>query len=132
MNEWKKTCVFRFFKDNELNELLSTTAHLQEESDRLESEARKLINENIQIRIEARLLKDKYRFRKKYSFLIRKRRLNFQQLKHQIKYQRKSFSKFERRLRAKYEQPLHRIVSNTTRIKQHCRRIRSMPSESTD
>jgi len=113
-----------------LNELLSTTAHLQQESERLENEARKLINENIQIRIEARLLKDKYRYRKRYSLLIRKKSFNFQQLKYQIKHQRKSFSKFERRLRAKYERPLHRIVS--TNEQQRCRRIRSIPSESVD
>ncbi len=117
-----------------MNELLSTTAHLQQESERLENEARKLINENIQIRIEARLLKDKYRYRKRYSLLIRKKCFNFKQLKHQIKHQRKSFSKFERRLRAKYERPLDRIVSNTTTNEQpqRCRRIRSMPSESVD
>jgi hypothetical protein len=128
----ERNISFVFFEDNELNELLSTTAHLQEESERLESEARKLINENIQIQIEARLLKDKYRSRRKYSLLIRKKRFNFQQLKYQIKHQRKSFSKFERRLRAKYEQPLHHIVSNTTNNERRSRRIRSMPSESVD
>jgi hypothetical protein len=128
----EKKIIFCFIvEDNELNELLLTTAHLQEESERLENEARKLINENIQIQIEARLLKDKYRSRKRFSFLIRKNRWNFRQLKYQIKYQRKSFAKFERRLREKYEQPLHRIVSNT-RKNQRCRRIRSMPSESVD
>jgi hypothetical protein len=118
-----------------LNELLLTTAHLQQESERLENEARKLINENIQIQIEARLLKDKYRYQKRYSLLKRKKCLNFQQIKYQIIHQRKSFFKFERRLRAKYERPLHRIVSNTTKNEQQpqrCRRIRSMPSESVD
>jgi hypothetical protein len=121
-----------YYQDNQLNELLLTTAHLQAESERLEDEARKLINENIQIQIEARLLKDKYRSRKRYSFLTRKNRFNFHQLKHQLKLQRKSFRKFERRLRAKYEQPLHRIVSNPIKNEQRCRRIRSMPSESID
>jgi len=77
-------------------------------------------------------LKDKYRSRKRYSFLTRKKRFNFHQLKQQLKLQRKSFRKFERRLRAKYEQPLHRIVSNPIKNEQRCRRIRSMPSESID
>ena len=120
--------------DDELNELLLTTAHLQAESARLEDEARKLINENIQIQLEARLLKDKYHFRKRYSVLIRKNRFNFRQLKQQLKLQRKNFFKFERRLRAKYEQPLHRIVSTPPRTKNQrtYRRRRSMPSESND
>jgi hypothetical protein len=74
-------------------------------------------------------MKDKYRYRRRYSILIRKKRFNFQQLKRQLKLQRNGFLKFERRLRAKYEQPLHRIVSNG---QQRCRRIRSMPSESVD
>ncbi|CAF1219725.1 unnamed protein product [Adineta ricciae] len=119
---------------DELNELLLTTAHLQAESARLEDEARKLINENIQIQLEARLLKDKSHFRKRYSVLIRKNRFNFRQLKQQIKLQRKNFFKFERRLRAKYEQPLHRIVSTPPRMRNQrtYRRIRSMPSESND
>ncbi|UJR13542.1 hypothetical protein I4U23_000556 [Adineta vaga] len=116
---------------NELNELLLTTAHLQAESARLEDEARKLINENIQIQLEARLLKDKCHFRRRYSVLIRKNCLNFQQLKQQLKIERKNFSKFERRLRAKYEQPLHRIVSKPISNKTY-RRIREMPSESSE
>ncbi|CAF0735579.1 unnamed protein product [Rotaria sp. Silwood1] len=121
---------------NELNELLATTAHLQEESERLEREARKLIDENIQVQIEARLLKEKYRHqRQRQSLSIkRKKRLNFRQLKRQLQRQRQSFLRFERRLRAKYEQPLFQIVSNSTRTVQQrrCRRIRSMPSESID
>ena len=122
---------------SELNELLVTTAHLQEESERLEREARKLIDENIQAQIEARLLKEKYRHqRRRQSLSIKKKkRLNFRRLKRQIQRQRQSFLRFERRLRAKYEQPLHQIVSNstTTTVQQHrCRRIRSIPSESID
>ncbi|CAF2336108.1 unnamed protein product [Rotaria sp. Silwood2] len=122
---------------NELNELLTTTAHLQEESERLEREARKLIDENIQVQIEARLLKEKYRHRQRRRqplSIKRRKRLNFQQLKRQIQHQRRSFLRFERRLRAKYEQPLHQIVSNSTRTVQQprSRRIRSMPSESID
>jgi hypothetical protein len=120
--------------DQELNELLSTTAHLQAESARLEDEARKLIDENIQIQIEARLLKDKYHFRKQYSMLTRKNRLDFRRLKQQLKLQRRNFSRFERRLRAKYEQPFHRIVSSSDRDEHQrpYRRVRSMPSESND
>lgn len=126
--------MFFFSLDDELNELLLTTAHLQAESARLEDEARKLINENIQIQLEARLLKDKSHFRKRYSVLIRKNRFSFRQLKQQLILQRKNFFKFERRLRAKYEQPLHRIVSTPPRTKKQriYRRIRSMPSESND
>lgn len=100
-------------KDNELNGLIQATMYLQEESERLENEARKLVNENIQIQIEARLLEDKYRSRRKYSSLLRKNSLNFRRLKHQIKYQRKNFVQFEQRLRAQYEQPLDKIVIQT-------------------
>ncbi len=117
--------------DNQLNELLETTAFLQEESERLEREARQIINENIQVQIEARLLKEKCRHRRRQTFPIGKKRLNFFQLKQELRHQRRSFLRFERRLRAKYEQPLHEIVSNTTQI-HRCRRIRSMPSESID
>ena len=71
---------------------------------------------------------------------IKKKRLNFSQLKKQIQRQRQSFIRFERRLRAKYEQPLHLIVANQTINQQQqppppqyrCRRIRSIPSESVD
>ncbi|CAF2669123.1 unnamed protein product [Rotaria sp. Silwood2] len=101
-------------QDNKLNELLLTTANLQKESERLENEARKLIYENIQMQIEARLLKDKYYYRRRYAFLIRKKSFNFQQLKKQIRIERNKFFKFERRLREKYEQPLYSIISNTT------------------
>lgn len=125
-----------FFVDNELNDLLLTTAHLQEESERLEREARQLINENIQVQIEARLLKDKYRHRRRHTFSIRgKKRLNFCQLKRQLQRQKQSFFRFERRLRAKYEQSLYQIVSNTAPNSQQqprISRIRSMPSESID
>ena len=119
---------------SELNELLVTTAHLQEESERLEREARKLIDENIQVQIEARLLKEKYRHRRRKPLSIRKKPLNFSQLKRQLQRERQSFLRFERRLRAKYEQPLHQIVSHSTTNQQRrrCRRIRSMPSESID
>lgn len=122
------------FPDNELNDLLATTAHLQQESERLEREARKLIDENIQVQIEARLLKDKYRHGRRQSLSVGKKKLNFRQLKRQLRRQRLSFVRFERRLRAKYEQPLHRIVSNSTATEEprRCRRIRSMPSESVD
>lgn len=126
--------------DNQLNELMATTAHLQEESARLEREARQLIDENIQVQIEARLLKEKYRHRqqqrrcrrrqKKSSWNLVREKLNFQQLKRQLQRQRQSFLRFERRLRAKYEQPFHQIVA--TPSGQRCRRIRSMPSESID
>jgi hypothetical protein len=122
-------------KDDELNELLATTAHLQQESERLECEARKLINENIQVQIEARLLKEKYRHQRPYSLSIKKKRLTFYQLKQQLQRERQSFHRFERRLRAKYEQPLFDIVSNSNKNRQpqhRCRRIRSMPSESID
>jgi hypothetical protein len=122
--------IYLIFKDDELNELLVTTAHLQQESERLEREARKLINENIQVQIEARLLKEKYRHRRGHSLSIRKKKITFCQLKQQLQRQRRSFVRFERRLRAKYEQPLHDIVSKST--KHRCRRIRSMPSESID
>jgi hypothetical protein len=127
--------LFNFkFLDDELNELIVTTAHLQEESERLEREARQLINENIQVQIEARLLKDKYRHQGRHGFSIGKKRINFCQLKKQLQRQRQSFFRFERRLRAKYERSLHQIVSNTTPNQQQrrCRRIRSMPSESID
>ncbi|CAF1157634.1 unnamed protein product [Rotaria magnacalcarata] len=123
---------------SELNELLETTAHLQEESERLEREARKLIDENIQVQIEARLLKERYRHRRRRRrrnpLSIRKKRLNFSQLKQELQRERQSFLRFERRLRAKYEQPLHQIVatSTTTQQPRRCRRIRSMPSESID
>ncbi|CAF4346973.1 unnamed protein product [Adineta steineri] len=119
---------------SELDELLMTTAHLQEESIRLEHEARKLINENMQVQIEARLLKEKYRHRRRHSLPLGTSRLNFRQLKRQIQRQRQSFNRFERRLRAKYEQPLHEIVSNSTTYQQQrrSRRIRSIPSESID
>ncbi len=124
--------LFNFkFLDDELNELIVTTAHLQEESERLEREARQLINENIQVQIEARLLKEKYRHRRQGIFSIGKKRMNFCQLKRQLQRQRQSFLRFERRLHEKYERPLHQIVSNTIQ-KHHCRRIRSMPSESID
>jgi hypothetical protein len=64
----------------------------------------------------------------------RKKRLNFRQLKRQLQRQRQSFLRFERRLFAKYEQPLHQIISNPRRSRQQhrCRRIRSIPSESID
>ncbi len=117
-----------------MHELLVTTAYLQEESDRLEREARQLINENIQVQIEARLLKEKYRHRRRrhrQTFPIGRKRLNFSQLKQELQHERRSFLRFERRLRKKYEQPLRDIVSNTTQY-HHCRRIRSMPSESID
>jgi regulator of replication initiation timing len=131
--------LHRYFslEDNELNELLATTAHLQAESERLEHEARKLIDENIQVQIEARLLKEKYRHRrqkhrqgKKQPLVLIKKKGNFQELKRQLSRQRQSFLRFERRLRAKYEQPLHQIVSPAA--VHRCRRIRSMPSESID
>ena len=120
---------------------MATTAHLQEESARLEREARQLIDENIQVQIEARLLKEKYRHRqqqrrcrrrqrKKSSWTFVSEKLNFRQLKRQLQRQRQSFLRFERRLRAKYEQPFHQIVA--TPPEQRCRRIRSMPSESID
>jgi RNase P/RNase MRP subunit p30 len=57
--------------------------------------------------------------------------MNFCQLKRQLQRQRQSFLRFERRLHEKYERPLHQIVSNPIQ-KHHCRRIRSMPSESID
>lgn len=109
-----------------------TTAFLQEESKRLESEARQLINENIQVQIEARLSKEKSRNRRRRRILpVGSQRLNFSQLKRDLQRQRRSFLRFERRLRAKYEQPFYDIVSNSTG--QHrCRRIRSIPSESID
>ncbi|UJR33734.1 hypothetical protein I4U23_021161 [Adineta vaga] len=122
---------------DELYELIATTAHLQEESIRLEHEARRLVNENIQVQIEARLLKDKYRHKRRHSLSIGKKRLNFRQLKQQLQRQRQSFLRFERRLRAKYEQPFFNITSNSA-INQpqqqstRCRRIRSIPSESID
>jgi len=128
--------IFSFcfkYKDNQLNELLSTTAYLQEESLRLEREARDLINENIQVQIEERLLKEKSRHRRRRhaGLTMKKKKLNFSQLKKQLQRQRQSFIRFERRLRAKYEQPLHQIVAEPTQ-KRRCRRIRSLPSESTD
>lgn len=88
-----------------MKNLIHAATYLEEEGKRLEAEAQTLINENIRIRIEARLLLDKHRYRRKYSSLLRKNRLNFGQLKHQIKNQRKSFRKFERGLRAQHEQP---------------------------
>lgn len=125
---------FSLFVETELNELLVTTAHLQEESERLEREARKLIDENIQVQIEARLLKEKYRHRRRKPLSIGKKPLNFSELKRQLQRERQSFLRFERRLRAKYEQPLHQIVSHSTinQQRRRCRRIRSMPSESID
>lgn len=119
-----------------MNELLLTTAYLQEESERLEREARQLINENIQVQIEARLLKEKSRNRRhqrqqRETLSVGRKRLNFSQLKRELQRQRRSFLRFERRLRAKYEQPLHEIVSNPI-VKHRCRRIRSIPSESID
>ena len=102
-------------KDNELNELFHVTASLQEESERLEDEARRLISENIRIQIKTRLLEDKQRSRRKYSSLLRKNSLDFRRLKRQINHQRKSFVQFEERLRAQYEQPLHSIVTQTIR-----------------
>jgi hypothetical protein len=119
--------------DNQLHELIATTAYLQEESERLEREARQLVNENIQVQIEARLLKEKYRHRRgrRQTFPIGNKRINFSQLKQELRHQRRSFLRFERRLQAKYEQPLREIVANTTHY-HHCRRIRSMPSESID
>lgn len=112
-----------------------TTAYLQEESERLEREARQLINENIQVQIEARLLKEKSRHRRRRrqheTLSVGRKRLNFSQLKRELQRQRRSFHRFERRLRAKYEQPLHEIVSNPI-VKHRCRRIRSIPSESID
>jgi hypothetical protein len=132
--EKSRNSFLRFlFLDDELNELLATTAHLQEEGIRLEHEARKLINENIQVQIEARLLKEKHRHRRRrHTLSTGKKRSNFRQLKRQLLRQRQSFLRFERRLRAKYEQPLHEIVSNSTINQHRCRRIRSMPSESID
>ena len=102
------------FSENEINDFIHAATYLEEESKRLEAEAQTLINKNIQIQIEARLLLDKHRYRRKYSSLLRQNRLNFSQLKHQIKHQRKSFVKFERRLQAQYEQPLDRIVCQTS------------------
>jgi len=131
--EKSRNLFLRFlFLDDELNELLATTAHLQEEGIRLEHEARKLIDENIQVQIEARLLKEKHRHRRRHTLSTGKKRSNFRQLKRQLLRQRQSFRRFERRLRAKYEQPLHDIVSNSTINQHRCRRIRSMPSESID
>ncbi|CAF0748093.1 unnamed protein product [Adineta ricciae] len=104
---------------DELFELIATTAHLQEE-----------------IQIEARLSKDKCHHRRqkrRYSLPIKNKRLNFRQLKQKLQRQRQSFLRFERRLRAKYEQPFYDIVSNSTKSQQRrCRRIRSIPSESID
>ncbi|CAF3631268.1 unnamed protein product [Rotaria sordida] len=123
---------------NELNELLLTTINLQEESKRLENEAKNLIYENIQMQIEARLLKDKYYYRRRYSFLKRKKSFNFKQLKKQIIIQRKNFFKFERRLCAKYEEPLYNIISNSKnnfeqqQQQRQFRRIRSISTESID
>lgn len=123
-------------KDNQLNELMATTAHLQEESQRLEREARQLIDENIQVQIEARLLKEKFRHQQQQRRCRRRQRKfigekhNFRQLKRQLQRQRQSFLRFERRLREKYEQPFHQIVSTSS--VHRCRRIRSMPSESID
>ena len=110
-----------------------TTAYLQEESARLEREARQLINENIQVQIEARLSKEKSRNRRRRRQILSvgSKRLNFSQLKRELQRQRRSFLRFERRLRAKYEQPFHDIVSNPTG-NHRCRRIRSIPSESID
>lgn len=112
-----------------------TTAYLQEESARLEREARQLINENIQVQIEARLSKEKFRNRRRRRrrqiLSVGSKRLNFSQLKRELQRQRRSFLRFERRLHAKYEQPFHDIVSNSTG-KHRCRRIRSIPSESID
>ena len=93
-----------------------------------------MVNENIQIKIEARLLKEKCRHQRQNSLSIRKKRLNFNQLRQQLRRQRQSFRRFERRLRAKYEQPLRQIVLNSKINEQprRCRRIRSIPSESID
>ncbi|CAF1521277.1 unnamed protein product [Rotaria sp. Silwood1] len=99
---------------NELNELLLRNIDLQKESERLKNEAKKLINKNLQIQIKARLLKDKYYYRRRYSFLIRKKSFNFKQFKKQFKIQRKNFSKFQHRLHDKYEQSLSMILSNRT------------------
>ena len=125
-----------FLLDDELFELIVTTTHLQEESKRLEHEARKLVDAQIQVQIEARLSKDKCHHRRqkrRYSVPIKNKRLNFRQLKQELQRQRQSFLRFERRLRAKYEQPFYDIVSNSTKSQQRrCRRIRSIPSESID
>ncbi|CAF3642314.1 unnamed protein product [Rotaria sp. Silwood1] len=116
---------------NELNELLLRNIDLQKESERLKNEAKKLINKNLQIQIKARLLKDKYYYRRRYSFLIRKKSFNFKQFKKQFKIQRKNFSKFQHRLHDKYEQSLSMILSNrTTNLQQQqgqssCQPIRS-------
>lgn len=116
---------------------METTTRLQEESVRLEVEARKLIDQNIQVQLEARLLKEKYqqqrrwkqrhRLNRKRSLGITSRKMNFQQLKRELHRQRQSFLRFERRLRAKYEKSLDSIVSRPT-----SRRIRTIPSESID